>query len=192
MKTNFSCKIISLLLVFTTLFAALPMRAFAEEIKTEETAQSEIYLKDVKLVQAKTKEEARAKLSLSGYAFLDQNLNEGTAGDGIWIGYLSTTDPTEAIYDLKLMNMKGGFTRSSMEQALASQEAAIADMVQDLELLVNEFIKAYHDGAAPVRKQLCGNERGVLLGSALSLQPAEAGPAGLQAGRLRRPGLLWH
>ena len=110
-------------------------------------AHIKVYIKEVKLVQAKSEDEAKHILSQSGYALMEGNLNEGTGGDGIWMGYLTTTDPTEAIYDLKVMNMKGGFTRSSMEEALAAQGTAIAGMVEDLELLMNEFIDAYNDGS---------------------------------------------
>ena len=152
MKSKFSWKLISVLLVITTLMAALPMSVFAEELNNGNNENPEIYLKDVKLVQAATKEEAKTKLELSGYAFLDQNLNEGTGKDGIWMGYLTTTDPTQAIYDMKLMNTKGGFTRSSMEKALEAQESALEDMAEDLDYLVAEFIEAYKDGSVAAQK----------------------------------------
>ena len=149
MKTKISFKIISLLLVIATLITTLPLTVFAEEIKNESESEevTEVYLKEVKLVQAESEDEARHILSQSGYALMEGNLNEGTGEDGIWMGYLTTTDPTEAIYDLKVMNMKGGFTRSSMEEALAAQETAIAGMAEDLELLMNEFIDAFNAGS---------------------------------------------
>lgn len=149
MRTKFSWKIISFLLVIATLMTALPLSAFAAERKAEESDASEVYLKDVKLVRAKTREEAERLLTNCGYTFLDENLNEGTGADGIWMGYQTTTDPTQAIYDMKVMNMKGGFTRTSMEQALASQEAAFAEMSQDLSYLIDEFIEAYKAGSVP-------------------------------------------
>ena len=143
-----SWKIISLFLVIATLATTLPLTVFAEEIKNEIESKevTEIYIKEVKLVQAKSEDEAKHILSQSGYALMEGNLNEGTGEDGIWMGYLTTTDPTEAIYDLKVMNMKGGFTRSSMEEALAAQGTAIAGMAEDLELLMNEFVDAFNDG----------------------------------------------
>ena len=149
MKIKIRWKLISLFLVLATLMTTLPLTVFAEEIKNETESEeiTEIYIKEVKLVQAKSDDEAKNILSKSGYALMEGNLNEGTGEDGIWMGYLTTTDPTEAIYDLKVMNMKGGFTRSSMEEALAAQGTAIAGMVEDLELLMNEFIDAYNDGS---------------------------------------------
>ena len=135
-------KIISLFLVLATLATTLPLTVFAEEIKTENSADEvEIYIKSVKLVQAETSEAARAALEESGYIFVEGNLNEGTGEDGVWLGYQTTTNPSEAIYDMKLMNTKGGFTITSMKEALASQESAFAEMASDFEYLVEEFIE---------------------------------------------------
>lgn len=154
MKIKISLKMISFLLVLATLLTTLPLIVFAEEIRSEGEGVevTETYLKDVKLVQAATKEEAKTKLGDSGYTFLDANLNEGTEGEGIWMGYLTTNDPTEAIYDMKLMDTKGGFTRSSMEKALASQESAVEEMAEDLCYLVDEFIEAYKGGSVAAEK----------------------------------------
>ena len=151
MKRKFCWKIISLFLVIATLVTTLPFSVFAEEIKDESTSQAEIYIKDVKLVRAETKEEAYNKFAAAGYEFLEANLNEGTDGDGVWMGYTTTTDPSEAIYDMKLMNMKGGFTRTSMDEALASQKTAFAEMASDLDYLVKEFAVAYKDNRIPAK-----------------------------------------
>lgn len=153
MKIKISWKIISLLLVLATLITTLPLTVFAEELKTEESDDTvEVYIKSFKLAQAKTSEEARVILEEDGYIFAEGNLNEGAEGDGIWIGYQTTTDPSEAIYDVKVMNMKGGFTLTSMKEALASQESAFAEMANDFTYLVEEFIDAYNEGSVPAQK----------------------------------------
>lgn len=140
-------KIVSLVLVISTLFSTLPMTAFAEGAEAEE-----VYIKSVQLARAETKEEAKSLLENEGYIFLDANLNAGTGEDGIWMGYTTTTDPEEAIYDMKLMNMKGGFTLTSMEEALAAQEGIFAQMATDLNYLVEEFIEAYDEESIPAQK----------------------------------------
>ena len=94
-------KIVSLLLVVATLVTAVPITVFAE---TEE-----VYIKSIQLAQAETQEEAKAMLEAEGYTLLEGNLNAGTGEDGIWLGYTTTTNPEEAIYDLKLMNMKNSY-----------------------------------------------------------------------------------
>ena len=149
MKITFSCKLITFILTIVTLLTALPLTAFAQE--GESVENDELYLKSVKLAQGK-KEEARAALLADGYIFLDQNLNEGTGQDGVWMGYQTTTDPSQAIYDMKLMNMKGGFTLTSMKEALATQESAFAEMTADLNYLVEEFVEAYNEGSVPAQK----------------------------------------
>ena len=153
MQKRVYCKIVSLILVLATLVTTLPLTVFANEIgDTVSSAEPEIYIKDIKLVQAKTKEEARLELEAKGYAFLDSNLNEGTGADGIWMGYLETTDPAEAIYDLKVMNTKGGFTVTSAQEALKEQETAFTQMATDLNYLVKEFVEAYEAADAAALK----------------------------------------
>ena len=147
MKNKWYLKLLSVLLVLATLTAALPMSVFAAEIHDKE-----VYIKTVKLMQAKTKEEAKDLLEGEGYIFFDRNLNEGTGADGVWLGYTTTTDPAEAIYDMKLMNAKGGYTLTSMEAALESQKSAFAQMAEDLNCLVAEFVEAYQAGSVPAQK----------------------------------------
>ena len=106
MKRKLHAKIISLILVIATLVTVLPLTVFADEIKNEgDTASgtNEVYIKSLKLAQAKTKEEAKDALEKEGYIFLEGNLNEGTDADGVWLGYTITTNPAEAIYDIKMM-----------------------------------------------------------------------------------------
>ena len=140
-------KIVSLVLVISTFLTALPMTTFSVGVGV-----GEVYIKSVQLARAETKEEAKSLLEDEGYIFLDANLNEGTGEDGIWMGYTTTTHPEEAIYDLKLMNMNGGFTLTSMEEALAAQEAVFAGMANDLNYLLDEFVEAYEDESIPALK----------------------------------------
>mgnify|MGYP006969184004 FL=1 len=140
-------KIVSLVLVISMLFTALPTTTFAKG-----SEYGEIYIRSVQLARAETKEEAKSLLEDEGYIFLDANLNEGTGEDGIWMGYTTTTNPEEAVYDLKLMNMNGGFTLTSMEEALAAQEAVFAEMANDLNYLIDAFIEAYEDESVPALK----------------------------------------
>ena len=150
MKAKLYGKILSLILVIATLFTTLPFTVFADAAEIEKNKGT--YVKSIKLAQADSKEEAKSILEDEGYIFLDGNLNEGTGQDGIWIGYTTTTDPNEAIYDLKVMNMKGGFTLTSVEEALKNQETAFAQMAVDLNYLVEEFVQAYDSGSVAALK----------------------------------------
>ena len=154
MKRKIWLKVLSVMLVLATLVTTLPLTVFAEEVKSEESESTadELYIKSVKLAQADTAEEAKEILENAGYTFLDGNLNEGTDEDGIWLGYQTTTDPSEAIYDMKVMNMKGGYTLTSVKDALEDHESAFQEMATDLSLLMNEFVDAYKAGSLPARK----------------------------------------
>ena len=77
-----------------------------EPIKTEETqinyslnGEKEEYIEDVKMVLAK-KEEAIKIFSENDYIMIDQNLNQNTIGNEIYIGYKTTNDKNEAITGL--------------------------------------------------------------------------------------------
>lgn len=150
MKVKLCGKIIAMIMVIATLVTALPLGVFAESVEAEKT--NDIYVQSIKLTQAVTKQEAKAILEAEGYIFLDGNLNEGTGQDGVWMGYTTTTDPAEAIYDLKVMNMKGGFTLTSVEEALREQQTSFVQMATDLNYLVEEFIAAYDNGSIAALK----------------------------------------
>ena len=143
-------RIIAVFLVAATLMTALPLTVFAESIRG--TAAAEVYMKTVKLAQAKTKEEAKKTLEGEGYIFLDHNLNEGTGEEGVWLGYTTTTDPKEAIYDLKLMNTDGGYSLTSMASVLKAQKETFRRMATDLNSLIEEFVQAYEAGSVPAKK----------------------------------------
>lgn len=154
MKRKIWLKVLSVMLVLATLVTTLPLTVFAEEVKNEESESTadELYIKSVKLAQADTAEEAKEILAKEGYTLLDGNLNEGTGKDGIWLGYQTTTDPSEAIYDMKVMNMKGGFTLTNMKDVIAERQSAFAEMIADLNMLIDGFVKAYREGSVPAEK----------------------------------------
>ena len=145
-------RIIAAVLVIATLMASLPLSVFAEEKQDDTEKTEEVYVKEFKLAQSKSSAEAKAKLEAEGFIFIDRDLNAGTNEDGIWLGYKTTTDPMEAVYDVKLMNMKGGFTLTSMKEAVEAQEAIFAEMADDLNYLIDEFVEAYEEGSVPAQK----------------------------------------
>ena len=50
------------------------------------------------------------------------------------------------------MNMKGGFTLTSMKAALAAQESLFVQMATDLNYLIEEFTEAYEEESVPALK----------------------------------------
>ena len=118
-----------LVLVFAIQFT-LP--ALAESDKS--------YVSSVILSYGETDDSAKQWLTDNGYDVLDQNLNEG-ADDilshkrSVYLGYTTTSDPSNAITDIKLMHMQGGYSVQDYQKLLADQK-------ENIRLYVNEFISA--------------------------------------------------
>ena len=127
---------------------AIPLNAFAQDSQNAD----ELYIKSIKLTEGLGRNDAKQELQNAGYTFLDHNLNEGTGQGEIYLGYTVTTDPGEAIYDIKLMNMKGGFTLTSLEKAIQAQSLAMMGVANDLDALAKEFADAYEKGSLPAQK----------------------------------------
>ena len=100
------CFLLSLLMVFT----ALPVTAFAAG-KTE-------YIKDFRLSTAKTEEEAKQWLVDNGYTVLGTNLNKDTKKDPVFLGYKITYDANEAITDIAVMQMGGGYSEGNYQEMI--------------------------------------------------------------------------
>ena len=72
------------------------------------------YLSDLKMAEAATADEAKNMLTDAGFEILDKNLNPG--GDkAVYLGYKKSKNVDDAITDVKVMNMKGGFNVSDYE-----------------------------------------------------------------------------
>lgn len=122
-------KIMSVLIAVILLIEGLPVKAFATEVPAP--GESTEYVKDLTLIYSNNPNEARAQLEAAGYIFLNANLNEGTGEKGVYMGYKITTDPKEAITDIKLMNMKGGYSTTSKKEILKQQGEVIAKLAEE-------------------------------------------------------------
>ena len=91
----------------------VPFQVFAAE-------KSVVYVSEVMVGMGETAEEAKKALTDAGFTVLDRDLNEG-AGSAlktekfVYLGYKTTADANEAITDLAVMNMNGGFSFSDYE-----------------------------------------------------------------------------
>lgn len=150
MKKSFFLRVLTVAVAIIMAVMGLPLSAFAETVQT--ASEEVLYIKEFRMAQAATEAEARISLESDGYIFVEGNLNEGTGAEGIWLGYKTTADPTEAVYDIRLMNTDGGYTLTSMEEAIKAQETAFAEMAADLEMLIEEFIAAYKENLVPAQK----------------------------------------
>ena len=75
------------------------------------------YLSDLKMAEASTADEAKKLLTDAGYEILDKNLNPG-GEKVVYLGYKKSTNVDDAITDVRVMNMKGGFNISDYESII--------------------------------------------------------------------------
>ena len=127
---KFSTKLISMILSLLMLFTALPFAAFAATDKT--------YIKEIRISTAADEATAKQWLTENGYQFLDVNLNQKSNGDAVYMGYITTTDPNEAITDIAVMQMDGGYSFAEYEALLERQRQDIDDMIDILETSIDE------------------------------------------------------
>ena len=113
MKRMFK-RILSMMLVIALLFlATVPVFAVDDEE----------YLSDLRLIYADDYDEAKEILEDSDFAdyeLLDVNLNENTGKTGVFLAYQVTTDIEDAITDIAVMQMNGGYNEGNY-QAMIEQ-----------------------------------------------------------------------
>ena len=131
---------IAILLVVSMLMSAT-VAAFA--------AKEEVYLSDLRLVYADTYEEAKQVLAsskLEGYQVLDENLNSGTGKKGTWLAYKTTTDIDDAITDISVMQMGGGYSEGNYQQMIQNSKNEYLAMGEIYLQAIEYFSEAYDAG----------------------------------------------
>ncbi|MCR5201870.1 MAG: hypothetical protein K6D02_02075 [Lachnospiraceae bacterium] len=103
------------------------------------------YIKEVVLSYGKTEKEARVWLEKKGYEVLDGDLNSGTSDDGeiktnvVLMGYKTTSNKGEAIRDMSVMNMSGGYSITDMQEVIKAKNKDALDRFNHF----SELVKAY-------------------------------------------------
>ena len=103
------------------------------------------YLSDLKMAEAATEDEAKKMLTDAGFTVLDKNLNPG--GDkAVYLGYKKSTNVDDAITDVKVMNMNGGFNISDYETIFEEAMDTYSSEINKLRIAANEFAANYKAG----------------------------------------------
>lgn len=152
MKHSISTKVLTVFLAILMFVLAFPLHAFAESVSPDEDAAGTLYIESIKMVEGLSREAAKTELENAGYTFVDQNLNEGTGSGTVYIGYKATANPNDAIYDIKLMNMNGGYTLTSINKAVEAQALAMESIASDLASLAEAFAVAYENNTVAAQK----------------------------------------
>ncbi|MBR6315190.1 MAG: hypothetical protein IKR49_11220, partial [Clostridia bacterium] len=138
-----------LALIFVFVFAlGEPVRTFA--------ASKPAYISDVMVGMGETAEEAKKALTDAGYTVFDKNLNEG-AGSAmktekfVYLGYKTTENSLEALTDLAVMNMNGGYSFSDY--------AVLMDKYRDSQIkpFVDSFLASIEEYRANYNSDIDAN-----------------------------------
>ena len=134
--------IIATILVVSMLLATSVVAFAASSIQEE-------YVSDLRLIYADTYEEAKLVLTdskLEGYKILNNNLNANSGKQGVWLAYKITTDVNEAITDVAVIQMGGGYNAANY-QAMIEQSRGEYEAMGEIYLdAIDYFAEAYDAG----------------------------------------------
>ena len=134
-------RIVSLILVITTLFSLLTVTANA--------ASNEEYLSEVALVYEDSVEDAKAAIAGTDWKLLEYDLNADAdymIDDGVYLIYKTSTNVEDAITDLRVMDMYGGYETSNYEKQLEASRDHYAKIVKYVRTAAAEFKALYEAG----------------------------------------------
>ena len=134
-------RIISLLLILTTLFTTLAVNVSA--------ARTEEYVSEVALVYEDSVEEARKAIEGTDWKLFEKDLNEDADAafdDGVYLIYKTSTNVEDAITDLRVMDMYGGYNTSNYEKQLEASREAYLKMVKYIRTAAAEFKTLFEAG----------------------------------------------
>ena len=112
-------------------------------------AKNEEYLSDLRIIYANDYEEAKQLLSetaFKDYTLLDANLNENTGKIGVWLAYQTTTDIEDAITDISVMQMKGGYREGNYQAMIKKSYDQYLAFGENYLVAIEYFAKAYEAG----------------------------------------------
>ena len=136
------------------------LMAGMEPIRALGASSSEVYVSEVKVGMGETSEEAAKELLAEGYTILtdadgsyaDLNYKAGTNSGMkkgptqriVYIGYKTTTNPKDAITDLAVMNMNGGYSTEDYNVLMAKHmDGEIKPFVDRFIATLNEYRENY-------------------------------------------------
>ena len=97
------------------------------------------------MAEGTTADEAKQLLKDAGYTVLDKNLNPG--GDkAVYLGYMKSKNVDDAITDVRVMNMNGGFNISDYETIFEEAMNTYSTQVNNIRIAAKEFAENYKAG----------------------------------------------
>ena len=132
--------------LISTLLAIAMLATCTLNVFAEGRANETLYVKDVKLIYAESLKEAKSYVP-DGYTLIEKNLNEGTDSDNqVYFAYATTTNPDEAVTDIKMMNMNGGFVLSDYEEQIKNVNEKVKKLANNVKISAEKFADNYVKG----------------------------------------------
>jgi len=92
-------------------------------------------------------DDGKAALENEGYTvWQNLNANDGGNGSAVWIGYKTTEDANDAITDIALMNMKGGYSFDAYTQEIEDLNRRVSEQLACFKAAIEEFRTNYEAG----------------------------------------------
>ncbi len=137
--------------VKTIIALLLTLACIVQPCSALAASSKKTYVKEFMLSYGNTADEAKKWLKDNGYEVLDYDLNEGADDTfskkrAVYLGYKTTTDAADAVTDMRLMNMKGGYSVQDYQIMLDEQKANIELFIGDFVVAVNEYRANYAKG----------------------------------------------
>ena len=141
--------------IIVSVFLALLTAAFTPLRVLADAAP--VYISEVMVGMGETPKEAKKALTDKGFTVLDRDLNEGAGSvyktdKYVYIGYKTTKDANEAITDLAVMNMNGGYSFADYE--------ALMDKYRDSQIrpFIDKFLATINEYRENYRSDIPGNK----------------------------------
>ena len=134
-------RIISMLLIVATLFTTFAVNVSA--------ARVEEFVSDVALIYEDSVEDAKKAIEGTEWKLWEQDLNANADymfDDGVYLIYKTSTNVEDAITDLRVMDMYGGFSVSNYERQLEASRTAYMKAVSYIRTAAAEFKELYNAG----------------------------------------------
>lgn len=146
-----------------------------------QTEEEKLYISEIYVCISTDRPRATAFLEEAGYLVVDQDLNVGAGSDslGVFVGLKTTRDPKEAITDIALLPMNGGYSYADIRVLNDFlQGEALTSAVEALQCAAGAFSAALQEGSKPaawaneVLNRFYDSETGLLLGDLMRSDPS--------------------
>ena len=134
-------RIIAMVLIVAMLFATMSI--------TVSAAKTEEFISEVALVYEDSVEDAKKAIEGTEWKLFEQDLNANADymfDNGVYLIYKTTTNVEEAITDLRVMDMYGGYSTSNYEKQLEASRKEYMRAASYIRIATAEFRELYNAG----------------------------------------------